>query len=194
MKILLTFIGLFVSALLVAQIDDDHLMLGETAPSIMGKDQNGKLIDSREILKDTQILLIFYRGNWCTYCKKHLSSLAAHLQEFQDKGVFVLVVTPEKVEKTRETGNDYNNGFSIVHDPGNKIMTAYKVAFTVNELSVPKYYDKITQRINEYNEDGNNVLPVPATYLIDQSGKITYVHYDPDYKNRSDLNAILKSL
>jgi len=194
MKILLTFIGLFVSALLVAQIDDDHLMLGETAPSIMGKDQNGKLIDSGEILKDSQILLIFYRGNWCTYCKKHLSSLAAHLQEFQDKGVFVLVVTPEKFEKTRETGNDYNNGFSIVHDPENKIMTAYKVAFTVNELSVPKYYDKITQRMNEYNEDGNNVLPVPATYLIDQSGKITYVHYDRDYKNRSDLNAILKSL
>lgn len=194
MKILFTFIGLFVSALLVAQIDDNHLMLGETAPSIMGKDQNGKLIDSREILKDTQILLIFYRGNWCTYCKKHLSSLAGHLKEFQDKGVFVLVVTPEKVEKTQETGNKYNNGFSIIHDPGNKIMTAYKVAFAVNELSVPKYYDKITQRINEYNEDGNNVLPVPATYLIDQSGKITYVHYDPDYKNRSDLNAILKSL
>jgi peroxiredoxin len=73
-------------------------------------------------------------------------------------------------------------------------MTAYKVAFAVDEQSVPKYYEKITERINEYNEDNNNVLPVPATYLIDESGKISYVHYDPDYKNRSDLDEILKSL
>jgi len=45
-----------------------------------------------------------------------------------------------------------------------------------------------------YNVDNNNVLPVPATYLIDKDGKIKYGHYDPDYKNRSDLNEILKLL
>jgi peroxiredoxin len=194
MRTFLTFIFLFVSALLVAQIDADHLMVGETAPLITGKDQNGKSINSSEILKDSQILLIFYRGNWCPYCKKHLSSLETHLKELQDKGVFVIVVSPEKIEKTQETANEYNNDFSIIHDVGNRIMTAYKVVFTVNQQSVPKYYEKITEKINEYNEDNNNVLPVPATYLIDQSGKISYVHYDPDYKKRSNLDEILTLL
>jgi peroxiredoxin len=70
-------------------------------------------------------------------------------------------------------------------------MTAYKVAFTVNQQSVPKYYEKITEKITEYNENNNNVLPVPATYLIDQSGRISYVHYDPDYRKRSNLGEIL---
>ena len=186
--------ALFLSLSVAAQINSDHLHIGELAPGIVGKDQNGKLINSKELLKQHKILLIFYRGNWCPYCKKHLSSLASHLKEFQDKGVFVIVVTPEKVEKTQETGNEFNDDFSIIHDVGNKIMTAYKVAFAVDEQSVPKYYEKITERINEYNEDNNNVLPVPATYLIDESGKISYVHYDPDYKNRSDLDEILKSL
>ena len=194
MKTHITLIALFLSLSVAAQINSDHLNIGELAPGIVGKDQNGKLINSKELLKEYQILLIFYRGNWCPYCKKHLSSLASHLKEFQDKGVFVIVVTPEKVEKTKETGNEFNDDFSIIHDVGNKIMTAYKVAFAVDEQSVPKYYEKITERLNEYNEDNNNVLPVPATYLIDQSGKIAYVHYDPDYKNRSDLDEILKSL
>lgn len=194
MKSYITLIALFLSLSVSSQINSDHLNIGELAPDIVGKDQNGKLINSKELLKEHQILLIFYRGNWCPYCKKHLSSLASHLKEFQDKGVFVIVVTPEKVEKTQETGNEFNDDFSIIHDVGNKIMTAYEVAFAVDEQSVPKYYEKITERINEYNEDNNNVLPVPATYMIDQSGKIVYVHYDPDYKNRSDLDEILKSL
>ena len=194
MKIFLTFIGLFVSTVLVAQIDPDHLMLGETAPSIVGKDQNGKLINSKEILKEHQILLIFYRGNWCPHCMKHLGSLQTHLQEFQEKGVFIMVVTPEKLEKTMETGNQFENEFSIIHDVNNKIMIDYKVAFEVNKETVPVYYEKLNDRLAEYNEANNNVLPVPATYLIDKSGKIAYVQYDPDYKKRSNLDEILELL
>jgi peroxiredoxin len=194
MKLFFSFIFMFMSALSIAQIDSDHLLVGETAPPIVAKDQNGKLINSQELLMEYQILLIFYRGNWCPHCNKHLSSLQEHLKEFQDKGVFVIVVTPEKLEKTKETGDQYNNEFSIIHDTGNTIMNDYKVAFEVEEQTVPKYYEKITERINEYNVDNNKVLPVPATYLIDNSGRISYVHYDPDYKNRSDLNEILKSL
>ncbi len=194
MKTHFSIIALFLSLFVSAQINSDHLLVGEIAPDIVGKDQNDKLINSKELLNEYKILLIFYRGNWCPYCQKHLSSLETHLKEFQDKGVFVIVVTPEKVEKTQETGNEFNNDFSIIHDVGNRIMTAYKVAFEVDEQTVPNYYEIITERIDEYNSDNNNVLPVPATYLIDQSGKISYVHYDPDYKNRSDLNEILKSL
>lgn len=194
MKTFLTFISLFVSTFLMAQIDADHLKVGETAPSIRAKDQNGKLIDSKEILKESHILLIFYRGNWCPHCMKHLSSLQTHLQEFKEKGVFVMVVTPEKLEKAQETGNQYQNEFSIVHDANNEIMMDYKVAFEVNKETVPAYYEKLNQRLEEYNNENNKVLPVPATYLIDRSSKISYVHYDPDYKKRSDLNEILELL
>ena len=178
----------------LAQIDDDHLMVGETAPLIVAKDQNGQQLNSLDILKEQQILLIFYRGNWCPHCKKHLSALQSHLKEFEKKGVYVMVVTPEKLEKTKETGEMYKNEFSIVHDAGNKIMMDYKVAFEVNEQTVPKYYEKLNERLATYNDNNNNVLPVPATYLIDKSGKISYVQYDPDYKNRSDFNEILNSL
>ncbi len=185
---------MFVSAVSMAQINTEHLLVGEKAPLIVAKDQNGKLINSQEILKEQKILLIFYRGNWCPHCKKHLSSLQTHLEEFQEKGVFVMVISPEKVEKTVETGNSYGNKFSIVHDIDNKIMTNYKVGFEVTTETVPMYYDKINELLEEYNETNNKVLPVPATYLIDRSGNIVYVHYDPDYKKRSDLDEILKSL
>lgn len=175
-------------------MNSEHLKIGDEAPLILAKDQNGKEINSANILKEHQILLIFYRGNWCPYCNQHLSSLHERLKEFEEKGVFVLVVSPEKVSKTVETGSKYDNEFSVVHDTDNKIMTDYKVAFEVNEKTVPMYYEKLQVRLAEYNESSNMVLPVPATYLIDRTGKITYVHFDPNYKERSNLDEILKSL
>lgn len=176
------------------QINSEHLEVGEMAPSIMAQDQNGNSINSKEILKQEKILLIFYRGNWCPHCKKHLGELENNLTALKEKGVFVLVITPESLEKTIETQEKFKTSFSIVHDFGNRIMKDYKVAFEINELNVPNYYDKITELVNEYNSESEKVLPVPATYLIGTDGKIEYVQYDPDYKNRSDISEIVESL
>jgi peroxiredoxin len=176
-----------------AQMDTEQLQVGDVAPEIIGIDQNGKSINSHEILKENKILLVFYRGNWCPHCKKHLGSLQEHLNEFTEKGVFVVVVTPETVEKTKETAENFKTDFSIVHDPNNKIMTDYKVIFEVNEENVPKYYKIVSEKVKENNGD-NNVLPVPATYLIDTDGKIIYSQYDTDYTKRSNFDTILEML
>jgi len=194
MKYFLSLVILFISISVIGQINDDHLELGDKAPQIVAVDQNGKQIDSKTILKKKQILLIFYRGNWCPYCNQHLSSLQEHMKEFEDKGVYVVVVSPESVERTKETGTMLESSFSIVHDAQNKIMNDYKVAFEVNEETVPIYYEKLNQKLSTYNVDNNMVLPVPATYMIDKDGKISYVHYDPDYKKRSDLKELLEML
>ena len=194
MKKLVLVMILFLSVSAISQINSEHLIVGETAPQILGVDQNGKEINSSEILKDHMILVVFYRGNWCPHCKKHLKSLQEHLKEFTKKGVYVMVISPETIEKTKETQKKLKTSFSIIHDKDNKIMNDYKVAFEVNEENVPNYFNLITKKIAAYNVENNNVLPVPATYLIGQDGKIIYVQYDPDYKNRSDFNEILKTL
>jgi peroxiredoxin len=179
---------------LTAQISSDNFKVGETAPNIKGIDQNGKTINSVDILKEQKILLIFYRGYWCPHCRKHLASVQKYLDEFTKKGVYVIVVSPEKVEKTVETSKKLKANFSIVHDVDNKIMNDYGVAFEVNNENVPSYYGFVSKKVVEYNIENNNVLPVPATYLIGSNHKFLYVHFDPDYKKRSDLEELLNTL
>ena len=178
----------------ISQVDTNYLKIGENAPIIKGVDQFNSNIDSDEILKDKKILLLFYRGNWCPYCKKHLASLQDNLDKFSKKGVYVIVVTPEKVDKIEETTKKFNASFSIIHDSKNKIMNDYKVAFDVNKENVPNYFEFTLKKVRDYNENDNNVLPVPATYLIDKNHKISYVHYNPDYSKRSNFSEILKHL
>ena len=177
-----------------SQINNDYLKIGEKAPQITGIDQFNQAIDSQEILKENKILLIFYRGNWCPFCKKHLLKLQENLEKFKSKGIRVLVVTPEKADKIEETTENFQSTFSILHDEDNKIMEAYKVSFEVNEQNVPSYFKFTKDKIKEYNEIENNVLPVPATYLISKDALISYVHYNPDYKKRANFDEIMKLL
>lgn len=195
MKTLILFLAVSLFLLnTFSQINNNHLNIGEIAPLIVGIDQFDKSINSQEILKEQKIMLVFYRGYWCPYCKKHLASLQENLEALTKKGLFVIVVTPEKVEKTQQTSKELNATFSIIHDKDNIIMNDYKVAFDVNKQNVTSYFGFTRKKIAEYNENNNNTLPVPATYLIDSDGKIKYVHYNPDHHERSDFKEIIKLL
>ncbi len=98
-KIVLLF--LFGALTITAQTNNGSLKVGDQAPLFKGIDQNGKSVNSENILKQNKILLVFYRGFWCPHCRKHLGDLQDHLNSFEDKGVKVIVVSPEKVEKTK---------------------------------------------------------------------------------------------
>ncbi len=191
---ILVFIITFISINSFSQINNEYLKVGEKAPLISGVNQFGKTVDSKEILKEKKILVVFYRGNWCPYCRKHLKSLQENLEDLQKRGVFVMVVTPEKVEKTLETSKKIEATFSILHDVDDIIMNNYKVAYKVNDQNVTSYFGFTQRKIAEYNDENNNTLPVPATYLIDKNGRIIYVHYDPDHHERSDFKEIIKLL
>lgn len=190
MKYVFSFFLLFTTSLF-SQINNEHLNIGEKAPAIFAKDQNEKIIESKEILKDKKILLVFYRGNWCPYCRKHLASLQENLNELHKKNVFVMVVTPEKPVKNLETQDKLKTHFSIIHDADNKIMTDYKVAYKVDKSTVTSFYNRVQKNISNYNESHNDVLPVPATYLIDQNGTIIYVQYNTNHKIRSNIKEVI---
>ena len=183
------FIGYSLSGF--SQIDNEHLKVGEEAPLISGVDQFNKQINSTEILKNNKILLLFYRGNWCPYCRKHLKTLQENLVELTNKGYYVIVVSPEKPEKTEETTKKVKATFSIIHDVDNTIMKSYKEAFEVNKETVQSYYGFTKNKVEEYNQQDTNTLPVPATYILGKDEKIAFVHYDHDYTNRKDLKEIL---
>lgn len=192
MKHLTLIITLLVTISSFSQINSEHLEVGYEAPIITGVDQFDNEINSTNILKNNKIILIFYRGNWCPHCRKHLKTLQENLEALTEKGYAVVVVTPEKAEKTKETAKSLGSTFHILHDADNTIMNNYKVAFEVNKKNVPKYFSATQKRLAEYNVENNNVLPVPATYIINKEGKIEFVHYDPNYSKRFDVTELLE--
>ncbi len=169
------------------------LKVGEIAPQLTGIDQNGKKINLKEILEKGEVVLVFYRGQWCPYCNKELSAINDELQTINTKGATVIAITPETAENINKTIEKTNVLFSIIQDDGLTIMKNYKVNFTVDEVTLTKYknYGIDFEKVNGSN--GSN-LPIPATYIIDKNGKIKYVFFDPDYKKRASVKDIIENL
>lgn len=170
------------------------LKQGEKAPEFIGFDNSGKKLDLKHLLKDHKaVVLFFYRGQWCPYCNKQISRLQDSLKLLTAKGAYVVGVTPETGENINKTIGKTHASFSIIQDKGYTIMKAYGVNYVVD----PEMYAKLKGYgidLEKNNGNTDHVLPVPATYVIDRSGKIVYVHFDKDYTKRASVSAILNAL
>ncbi len=190
-KYLLIAAGLFFSLQVLAQTG---LKMGDKAPGFIATDNSGKSIALKSILKSHKaVVLFFYRGQWCPYCNKQIKQLQDSLQLLTAKGAYVIGVTPETSENINKTIDKTHASFSIIQDNGYKIMKAYQVNYVVDDAMFAKLKSYGVD-LEKNNGNTDHVLPVPATYVIDSSGKIIYVHFDKDYTKRASVSSILAAL
>ena len=69
----------------------------------------------------------------------------------------------------------------------------YNVAFDVDAETVKKYKGYGID-FEKANGENGAVLPVPAVYIINKKGKITYAYFDKDYRKRASVKEIINSL
>ena len=171
----------------------EGLKVNDKAPNFSAKDQNGKTVELNELLKKGSVVMVFYRGEWCPYCNKQLTELEDSMALITNKGATLIAVSPEKQENISKTIQKTKATYSVLSDDSLKIMSAYKVAYELDEQTNEKY-KKWGINLSDKNGNNGNNLPVPAVYIINKEGKITYLYFDVNYKNRVSVSEILSHL
>lgn len=192
-KITVLAVFLLSVSILFAQEAPEGLFLNSKAPDFKAKDQNGKDIRLKDLLKKGKVVLVFYRGEWCPYCNKNLRRLSDSLQLIVDKGATLVAVSPEQPESISKTIEKTGAQYTVLHDENLKIMKAYEVEFEVPENTLKRYRNGGI-KIDETNGKNGNYLPIPATYIIDKEGNITYRFFNQDYKKRPSVKEIIDHL
>lgn len=176
-----------------AQNQPVGLHVNDKAPEFTASDQNGKAISLKDELKKGTVVVIFYRGEWCPYCNKQLMELEDSMSLITEKGARIIAVTPEKKENIDKTIKKTKATYSIVADDHLKIMSAYKVAYMLDEQTTKKYKSYGVDLLQKNGDNGNN-LPVPAVYIINQEGIITYRYFDTDFRKRPAVKELVSHL
>lgn len=192
----------FISALLLisalqsqAQEKPEGLFINSKAPDFKGKDQNGNVIALKDLRKKGTVVIIFYRGYWCPYCNKELQKLEDSLQLIKEKGAQLIAITPEKQEGIAKTIEKTKASYPIITDDELKIMKAYDVAYQVDGKTVARYkMASIDLAANNGQKADAVYLPIPAVYIINKQGEITYRYFDSDYRKRPYVKEILENL
>ncbi|HJP64258.1 MAG TPA: peroxiredoxin-like family protein [Mucilaginibacter sp.] len=170
------------------------LQKGADAPTFTAKDNSGKTVDLKTILKSHKaVVLFFYRGQWCPYCNKYIKKLQDSLEYLTGKGAYVIGVTPETGENISKTVDKTHASFSMIPDKGYKIMQDYKVNYTV-DADLNSKLKGYGVDLEKNNGNTDHVLPVPATYVIGKNGKLIYVHFDKDYTKRASVSDLLTAI
>lgn len=156
---------------------------------------NGDTIKLSELWNEGPVVLMWYRGGWCPYCNIQLRAMQKSLNDIENAGARLVVLTPELPEKAKETAEAASIEIVALHDKDNALAKEYGILFDLPEPIVPIYRTKL--KLPELNGSDKMQLPLAATYVIDKSGKITYAFLDADYKKRAepaDVVAAVKAI
>lgn len=168
------------------------LKVGDRAPEFALMDEVGNEQRLAQALSEAPVILTFYRGHWCGYCTRYLSELQDSLESLKARSMFRhYAISPEKTEYTKRMMYDKMLGLNFLYDKHHVVMKDYKVFFELNEAYQNKLEKHTETSVFELSDNETAALPIPASFVIGQDHIIKYVHYDPDYSQRANIDSLL---
>jgi peroxiredoxin len=174
-------------------IENQALSAGKLFPDFELPNQKGQLRRFSDYLKSSLVVLNIYRGGWCPYCNFEMKALSEALPAIQAKGAILVGMSPELPSKAEMTASNNHIDIDVLYDAGNAISEKLGLVFTLPEVLRP-IYREFGIDIPAYNGDESFRLPVPATYIVEKSGKIRYAFVNADYTARMEPSDILARL
>ena len=166
---------------------------GDLLPAFNLPNANNEPLDSDSLLSNGPLVISFYRGAWCPYCNLEINALQQRLADINAAGAQLIAISPQTPDKSLDQLNRSQLNFEILSDIGNKLAKECGLVFTLPQPLRP-VYEAWQIDIPGHNADDSFELPIPATYIIDQTGKIRYAHVDMDYTKRLEPEIIIEQL
>lgn len=168
------------------------LSAGAMAPLFDLVDANGGRVRLAALLRRGPVVVSFHRGDWCPYCLAELGGLSEIARVTVALGASLVAISPQAVEALRPDAGVAKLGFPVLSDPGARTASAYGIAFELPE-GLHSIYDCFGHGLPGENGSGW-YLPVPATYMIEQTGRIALSYVDIDYRSRLEPDAVVAAL
>lgn len=179
---------------LAAAMPEPGLEVGAQAPDFSLPNAFGASVRLADLLSEGPVVLAFYRGAWCPYCNLQLRGLQQTLPHLARYGARLVAITPQMPDQSRKQVEQDGYPFEILSDLDDRVMQDYGLAFRVPDDLSRLYKARLGLDLEAYNGAGRQVLPVPATFVIDPAGVVRFAFAEVDYRQRAEPAAILAAL
>lgn len=169
------------------------LQIGDTAPDFLLPDAHGRLVSSEHLRGEGPLVVSFYRGGWCPFCNAELRALQAAKAEFDSLNANLVVLSPETRDLPRQLKRQLDLELTMLADVDHGVAISYGVLFRVPEETKAHYAG---QGYDFGHRHGSTewMLPIPATFVIDQDGIIRGSFVEPDFTIRQEPSDILSKV
>ena len=176
------------------QQGDKAIELGKIAPDFVLPNQKGILLSLTNLLTQGPIVVTFYRGSWCPYCNIQLRALQDRLDDIHALGAQLIAISPQVPDNSLTPDEISKMDFIVLSDQDANVASQYGVAWKVPEFLIEHMKTDRNLDLEAINNGNSSILPIPATFVIDRDGTITWRFVDVDYRTRSEPNDIIEAL
>ncbi len=169
------------------------LNVGATAPDFEFKDSSGKVVRSKDLLKQGRLVLTFYRGSWCPFCNTYLRKLGQRSADIKAAGGQVVAISVENPDASMAIARKNEVLFPVLSDPNLDVARKFGIVYELPSETNERY-KKNGLDVAKHNAMAKAELPLAVTYIIDRTGKITYAFIETDYRKRAEPDTIIENL
>ncbi len=166
--------------------------VGEMMPSFSLPDDHGRMVSLEHELEKGPVAVVFNRGHWCPYCRLNTHALGKAQRRLGDKGE-IIAITPERAKFSSAMKDEAGAPFPVLTDIDNGYAMSLNLAFWVGDemralMTAGGFIPSEGQ--------GNDAwfLPIPATFVVGQDGRVKARYIDPDYRKRMAIEDLIASL
>jgi peroxiredoxin len=148
------------------------LQLGQTTPDFQLPDiTNGTVVKLSDYRGKKPVLLAFTRifteKNYCPFCYPHIKSLNEKYEQFQNRGIQVLMITSTDERQSQIVVKDLSLKMPLLSDPSCRVFHTYQVGQALG-------------------------APLPAQFVLDKQGKLGYKHLFSFLDHNAGVEKLLK--
>jgi peroxiredoxin len=182
-----------IAELFATGIEQNILPAGELAPEFTLPDASGRPVKCADLLALGPLIINFFRGRWCPYCMTELEAWRDLYPAIRERGALVIGISPQLERQNDFTASQHAVPFPLLTDRECAVANKFGLVWTVPP-SLQNYYRSILVNIPFMNGEDSWKLPLPATYVLAQSGEILYAEGYSDFRVRPDPEEALRAL
>ncbi len=167
--------------------------LGDLLPLFALPDEQGHIVNLRDLLRSGPTIVTFHRGHWCPYCRISMNTLARAYGEILRRGAQMVAIVPDRQPFAAEMKTDSNVRFPILSDMDNGYAMSLNLAIWVG-TEMEQFMRSIGRDLPRYQGNDSWTLPIPATFVVAKDGRIKARFVDPDYRHRMAIDDLLAAL
>ena len=164
--------------------------VGDTVPDFFLPDQEARLVSLANLLADGPIVLAFIGGGWCSFCLRRLRIMS---QALRDGPARLVAITPETGRYPRAMKQDHKLDCMVLSDVDYGVGLLFGLIFPPPQPIVSQMASAGFD-LARLHGVSKPMLPAPAFYVIDRSGKIAYAQVELDYTVAGDPAPVLDAL
>jgi peroxiredoxin len=176
-----------------AETASHALKVGDPMPSFLLPNAEGHLVFSDDLLNRGPLVVNFFRGNWCPYCRRTLETLEVALPRIQSAGGQLVALTPDTGSHLAGTKRKHGLTYEVLSDVDGAVGLQFGVLFRAPDL----YRQLLASAGVDLTERHGNegwLIPMPATFVVDRAGIIRYAFVNVDFTKRAEPDEIVEVL